>query len=92
MKKKIIKLIPYILGLIYFTYCMFNIEHRVKSHMGFDFYVIVPCVFAILISVVLLILNLFFKKKCNFYFPLFLFIMAVIITVVGSGIPCCTGG
>lgn len=92
MRRKIINSIPYILGIIYLAYYLSNINYWIKSHIRFEFYVLVPLVIAVLILLALIALRVFNKKKCNFYLPLFFLIIGIIINVVGSSIPCCTGG
>lgn len=92
MKKKILNVTPYVVGLIYLIYCLANINHWVKSHLGFWFYVLIPIVIAIALSIIYIALKIFAKKKFNFYLPLFYLIIGFVINIVGSNIPCCVGG
>lgn len=92
MKNKILNITPYITGLIYLIYCLANINYWVKSHLGFGFYVLIPIVIAIVLSIIYIALKIFVKKKFNFYLPLFYLIIGFVINIVGSNISCCFGG
>ena len=92
MKKKVLIATPYIAGLLYLVYCMANINYWVKSHLGFGFYVLIPILIAVVLSISFIVARIFAKKKLNFYLPLFFLIIGLIINIVGSNIPCCVGG
>ena len=92
MKKKVLIVMPYIAGLLYLIYCMANINYWVKSHLGFGFYVLMPWLIAVLLSVSFIVARIFAKKKLNFYLPLFFLIIGLVINIVGSNITCCIGG
>ncbi len=92
MKNKVLNAIPYIVGLLYLVYCMVNINYWVKSHLGFGFYVLIPILIAVVLSISFIVARLFTKKKLNFYLPLFFLIVGLVINIVGSNIPCCVGG
>ncbi len=92
IKKKLLKLIPYILGLAYLTYCLIIIESWVKAHLDHGLFVLVPWMVAVITVIVLLILRFTQKRKYNFYLPVFFFAIGYIIHIVASNIPCCVGG
>lgn len=92
MKKIILNVTPYILGLIYLVCCLANINHWVKSHLGFGFYVLIPMAIAIVLSILCIALKIFAEKKFNFYLPLFYLIIGFVISIVGTNIPCFVGG
>ena len=93
MKKKILNIIPYMLGLIYLAYCLFNVEAWVKSHTEeYLFFVILVWIVAMILAVVFLVLRLTKKQKLKMYLPLFFFVIGLIVYVVALNIPCCTGG
>ena len=92
MKKKVLNVTPYIAGLLYLVYCMANINYWVKSHLGFGFYVLIPWLIAVVLSISFIVAKVLAKKKFAFYLPLFFLIIGLIINIVGSNIPCCVGG
>lgn len=93
MNKKILNIIPYMLGLFYLAYCMLNVNAWVKSHnKEYLFFVILAWVVAIILTVVFLVLRLIKKQKLKMYLPLLFFVIGLIVYVVASNIPCCTGG
>ena len=92
MKKKVLNILPYIVGLLYLIYSMANINYWVKSHLGFGFYVLIPILIAVILSISFIVARIFAKKKLNFYLPLFFLIVGFVINIVGSNIPCCVGG
>ncbi len=92
MKKKVLNVTPYIAGLLYLVYCMANINYWVKSHLGFGFYVLIPWIIAVVLSISFIVAKVLAKKKFAFYLPLFFLIIGLIINIVGSNIPCCVGG
>ena len=92
MKNKILNIAPYITGLIYLIYCLANINYWVKSHLEFGFFVLIPIVIAVVLSIIYIALKIFSKKKFDFYLPLFYLLIGFIINIVGSNIPCCVGG
>ena len=92
MKKEVLNILSYIAGLLYLIYCMANINYRVISHLGFGFYVLIPILIAIVLSISFIIVRIFAKKKLNFYLPLFFLVVGLVIIIVGSNIPCCVGG
>ncbi len=92
MRKKIVGAVPYLLGLIYLIDSLLNIEYWVAMHIGYDGAVLLPFAIALIVSVILLMLRVFKKKKYNFCFPVFLLVIGMIINIVGSRIPCCSGG
>lgn len=92
MKNKVLIAVPYIMGLSYLAYCLFNIDDWVKSHLEIDFFVILPLAVAILASITMIIMRFFFKKKCDYYLTVFFVFIGLIIDIVGPRIPCCSGG
>ena len=93
MKKKIINIIPYIIGLIYLAYCLFNVESWVKSHTEkYLLFVLMAWLVAVILAVIFVALRLIKKQKLKMYLPLFLFAIGLIVYVVALSIPCCTGG
>ena len=92
MKKKIIKLVPYISGLVYLAFCLFNVESWVKSHLGYEGAVILPMAVAVILTAVFVALRIFTKKRPAFYLPVFYFVVGFVIDIVASNIPCCIGG
>ena len=93
MKKKILNIIPYIIGLIYLAYCLFNVNAWVKSHTEeYLFFVMLAWLVAIIIALVFLVLRLIKKQNLKMYLPVFFFVIGLIVYVVSSNIPCCTGG
>ncbi len=72
MKKKILHLIPYIMGAAYLIYCLFQVDSWVESHIEeYLFFVMVAWIFAAIITIVLIALRFITKKKYKFYLPLF---------------------
>ena len=67
MKKRILKIAPYFAGLIYLVYCLMNINYWVKSHSGYELFVLIPWLSALVISVLLIWLRISEKKKVNFW-------------------------
>ena len=93
MKKKILNIIPYMLGLIYLAYCMNNIKSWVLSHTDeYFFYVILAWAVAIVHATVLTVLRVTKKQKYKFYLPVFFFAIGLVIYMVAYNIPCCSGG
>lgn len=93
MKKKFLGVIPYILGLIYLAYCLFNVEAWVKSHTEeYLFFVILAWGVAVIFAIVFLMLRLIKKQNLKMYLPLFFFVIGLIIYVVALNIHCCIGG
>ncbi len=93
MKKKLLNIIPYILGLIYLAYCLFNVEAWKRSHLEeYLFFVALAWVVAIIIAIVFLVIRLRKKQNLKMYLPLFFFGIGLIVYVVALNIPCCTGG
>ena len=93
MKKKFLNIIPYIIGLIYLVYCLFNVNTWVKSHTEeYLFFVMLAWFVAIVLALVFLVLRLIKKQNLKMYLPIFFFVIGLIVYVVASNIPCCTGG
>ena len=93
MKKKILNIIPYMLGLIYLAYCLLNVEAWVKSHTEEDlFFVFLTWLVAVILTIVFLTLRLVKNRPLKMYLPLFFFVIGLIIYFVAINIPCCTGG
>ena len=93
MKKKILNIIPYIVGLEYVTYCIFNVDVWVKRHTEeYLFFVMLAWLVAVIIAAVFLVLRLFKKQDVKMYLPIFFFVIGLIVYVVASNTPCCTGG
>ena len=93
LKKKLLKIIPFILGLTYLAYCLLNVDSWVKSHTEeYLFFVILAWIVAVILAVVFLVLRLIKKQKLKMYLPLFFFVIGLIVYVIASNIPCCTGG
>jgi len=92
MKKKLLKLIPYMLGLAYLTYCLIIIESWVKAHLDHGLFVGISWIIGVISLIVLLFLRFIEKKKCSFYLPVFFFAIGYIVHIVASNIPCCVGG
>lgn len=93
MKKKILNIIPYIIGLIYLVYCLFNVNGWVKSHAeGYLFFAALAWFVAIVLALVFFALRFIKKQNFKMYLPLFFFIIGLIVYVVALNIPCCSGG
>ena len=93
MKKKVINIIPYIIGVIYLVYCLLNVESWVKSHTEkYLLFVLMAWLVAVILAVIFVALRLIKKQKLKMYLPLFLFAIGLIVYVVALNIPCCTGG
>ena len=93
MKKKILNIIPYMLGLIYLAYCLFKVEAWVKSHTEeYLFFVVLTWLVAVILTIVFLMLRLVKNRPLKMYLPLFFFAIGLIIYFVAINIPCCTGG
>ena len=93
MKKKILNIIPYMLGLIYLAYCLLNVEAWVKSHTEeYLFFVVLTWLVAVILTIVFLTLRLVKNRPLKMYLPLFFFVIGLIIYFVAINIPCCTGG
>ena len=93
MKKKVINIIPYIIGVIYLVYCLLNVESWVKSHTEkYLLFVLMAWLVAVILAVIFVALRLIKKQKLKMYLPLFLFAIGLIVYVVALSIPCCTGG
>lgn len=93
MKKKFINISPYLIGVIYLAYCLFNVESWVKSHMEEClFFVIIAWMVAVILAVVFGVLSLIKKQKFEIYLPLFFFSIGFVVYVVALNIPCCIGG
>jgi len=90
MKKKIQNIIPYIIGLIYLAYCLFNIENWVKNHTEkYLFFVFTAWIVAFILAMVIVALRLIKKQKVKMYLPTFFFVIGLIVYVVAFNIPCC---
>ncbi len=91
--KKTIYTISFVLPVAWLIYCMTIIENRVKNHLGYGEYAIIPIVIAIIMVIALLIIK-YFKGVSNkaFYVPLSFAIVGLIIFIVGGSIACCVGG
>lgn len=93
MKKKVINIIPYIIGVIYLVYCLLNVESWVKSHTEkYLLFVLMAWLVAVILAVIFVALRLIKKQKIKMYLPLFFFAIGLIVYVVALSIPCCTGG
>ena len=93
MKKKVLNIIPYILGLSYLAYCLLNVDAWVKSHTEeYLFYVMLAWLVAIFLALVFIVLRLIKKQNLKMYLPVFFFVIGLVVYVVASNIPCCTGG
>ena len=89
MKKKIMNIVPYILGLLYLAYCLNNVTLWVTSHMDEHMLYIM---LSWLVAAVLLVLKLLKKINIKIYLPIFYFAIGLIVYIVASGTPCCIGG
>ena len=93
MKKKVINIIPYIIGVIYLVYCLLNVESWVKSHTEkYLLFVLLAWLVAVILAVIFVALRLIKKQKIKMYLPLFFFAIGLIVYVVALSIPCCIGG
>lgn len=93
MKKKLLNIIPYIIGLIYLAYCLFNVDAWVKSHTEeYLLFIILSWLVAVILAIVFIVLRLIKKQSLKIYLPVYFFAIGLIIYVVASNIPCCTGG
>ena len=93
LKKKLLNIIPYIIGLIYLAYCLFNVNDWVKSHTEeYLFFVMLAWLVAIILALVFLVLRSIKKQNLKMYLPIFFFVIGLIVYVVATNIPCCTGG
>ncbi|MEE0409463.1 MAG: hypothetical protein UD759_01655 [Clostridia bacterium] len=93
MKKKILNIIPYIIGLVYLAYCLINVDAWVKSHTEeYLFFVMLAWLVAVIIALVFLALRIIKKRNLKMYLPIFFFVIGLIVYVVALNIPCCTGG
>ncbi len=93
MKKKILNIIPYIIGLVYLAYCLINVDAWVKSHTeGYLFFVMLAWLVAVIFAIIFLVLRLIKKQNLKMHLPVFFFVIGLIVYVVALNIPCCTGG
>ena len=93
VKKKMLNIIPFIIGLIYLAYCLINVDAWVKSHTEkYLFFVFLVWFIAVIIAVVFIGLRLIKKRNLKMYLPIFFFVIGLIVYVVALNIPCCTGG
>ena len=91
--KKVLKCVPYIIGLIYLIYCLFNVELWVKSHTEeYLFFVALAWLVSVILAVIFVVLKLIQKRDLNMYLPVYFFLIGLIIIIVARSIPCCTGG
>ena len=74
MKKKILNIIPYIIGLVYLAYCLINVDAWVKSHTEeYLFFVMLAWLVAVIIALVFLALRIIKKRNLKMYLPIFFF-------------------
>ena len=93
MRNKLLNIIPYILGVIYLAYCLFNVENWVKSHTEEYFiFVVLAWAVAIILSIVFLILRFIKKQNLKMYLPIFFFVIGLIVYLVALNISCCMVG
>ncbi|MBR5307353.1 MAG: hypothetical protein IKU43_01160 [Clostridia bacterium] len=93
MKKKFINIIPYLIGVIYLAYCLFNVESWVKSHTEkYLLFVLMAWLVAVILAVIFVALRLIKKQKTKMYLPLFFFAIGLIVYAVALSIPCCIDG
>lgn len=93
MKKKIINIIPYIIGIIYLAYCLCNVEVWVKRHMEEHFlFIFIAWFLAVIFACVSIVLWLVKKQSLKMNLPVFFFVIGLIIDIVARKIPCCIGG
>lgn len=92
--KKAVKIgAPYLLAVAWFVYCLSEIESSVLSHSGYEWCVIDSYVLAVFAVLILLVAKLFKKEIYAYYFvPVVFWWCGIILNVIGSNIPCCSGG
>ena len=93
MKKKILNIIPYLIGLMYLAYCLLHVHSWVTSHLeDYLFFAALAWVVAAICAIISLVLTFTVKRKFNFYLPAFFLVIGLIVYIVAINIPCCTGG
>ena len=93
MKKKVLNIIPYLIGLIYLAYCLSHVHSWVTSHLeDYLFFAALVWVVAAICTIISLVLTFTVKRKFNFYLPAFFLVIGLIVYIVAINIPCCTGG
>ncbi|MBQ8002802.1 MAG: hypothetical protein IJ297_05105 [Clostridia bacterium] len=90
MKKAISISLPYLFAVVWFLYCLSEIEASVLNHFGHEWCVINSYALATAAIVVMILARLFKKEVYQYYFvPVVFFWCGYILDIVGMNINCC---
>ena len=87
---KFIKTLPYFLSLAYLIYVLSTIELSIKQHLDVRAVIMLPFVLAVVVSIFKFVDGKIKNKQNNYWFPVFLICIGVIVVLFSSNITCCS--